>query len=127
MALIKPEGQLLGAVGATASTTTGSANTAATHTIAAVSNEQILIHGFEVVIAGAAAASDILIEIEDNTTPVWQTVIGTAAAIGTRTGAMFAKPIRITKGNAMNLQVAAGGSSVVARISTTHTTIPGDE
>lgn len=126
MAILTTEGSLLGFVGATATTTKGSANSAVTHTIAASSGEHILVHGFEVTVIGAAPGSDMIIEIEDDSTPVWETAVGASAAVGTRTGAMFAKPILISAGNAMNLQVSAGGASCVAVVSTSHTIVPGD-
>jgi hypothetical protein len=127
MGVIKPEGSLLGEVASTGARTVGSANAICTHTVAAVTGNRHLIHGFEVVVTGAVPGSDITVEIKEGTNVIWQSAIGASAAIGSRTGAMFSKPLGGTSGGTVSLVASAGGSGVICTNSLSTTTVPGQE
>lgn len=100
-----------------ASSGTSEANTAKTITVAAVAGKSHYVTSFEVVIKAAAAVTDIDIVLTQDAagTPVvlWSTVIGAAAAVGTRAFVSFPQPIKVTAGKTVDLVIDAGGASVV--------------
>lgn len=90
------------------------ANTAQTLTQAAGgAGIRNFCYGFAVQVIGAAAVSDTLIELKDDTTVKWRAYIGAGAAKGSVYSITFPKPIQGTANKAMTLEVAAGGASVV--------------
>jgi hypothetical protein len=89
------------------------ANTEQTLTKAAISGRKHFVTALEVVISGGNAGADISVILQDGTTALWKTFIGSGATRGERVGLVFSQPLECGMGNAANLVVAAGGASVV--------------
>lgn len=89
------------------------ANASQTLTKALEASKRHYVTGFDVGISGAAAGADITITLKDGTTAKWKTVIGNAAAVGTRVLWGFTGGLEMTAATAVNLEVTAGGASVV--------------
>lgn len=92
------------------------AATAQTITKAGATGRKHLITAIEIVVTGAAVANDMFIQLQDGSTTVWKSAIGSGSPRGQRVGAVFTHPIALTAGNAANLVVDAGGAGVVASI-----------
>lgn len=89
------------------------ANTAQTLTMAAEAAKKHYITALEVVLSGAAAGADIAIVLKDGATAKWKTIIGNAAAVGTRVTMAFPQPVELSENTAANLEVGGGGASAI--------------
>lgn len=91
------------------------ANTAQTLAEPAGVGKTHVVTGFAVIVIAAAAGADITIEVRDGVsgTVVWRDAIGSGAARGVRVAVEFVNPIPLTKGNAAELSVGAGGAAAV--------------
>ena len=95
-------------------TGSSSANSAVTVTHAAATSTQHFVSDVTVSFRGASAGNDIRVEIRDGSTVKWDTYID--AVRGLVLQEHFSSPIEISTGAAVNVVVAAGGSSVIATV-----------
>lgn len=112
-----PQVELAGGVPCWAITQDSAANAAQTLTKAAVADQRHYITALEAAISGAAAGADIAIVLKDGSTAKWKSVIGNAAASGSRVQLSFPQPVEVSVNTAANLEVDAGGASVVTSAS----------
>ena len=92
---------------------TSSANTAQTITVPAQLNRAHKILGFEVYIYAADAGNDITIELRENTTTLYKTIIGSGAPRGERVGLIFPKPLYAGVNAPVSLFIGGGGTGCV--------------
>jgi hypothetical protein len=90
-----------------------SANTAKTITKTASATQQHIAMMVDVTVSGAAAGSDIAVQLKDDTTIKWQTSIASGTAEGTRIVAEFPTGIVGTLNKNMTLTAGAGGAGCV--------------
>ena len=95
-------------------TGSSSADTAKTVTHAAESNAQHFVTDLTVSTRGAACGNDIRVEIRDASSALWDVYIN--AVRGVAVQEHFSSPLEISTGAALNVVVAAGGSSCIATI-----------
>jgi len=100
-------------------TETSATDTAESITVDGIEGMRHIITGFEVAIRGGAAESDIQITLEEDGTPIYNTVIGENAPSGERVGIVFNQGVAIAEGDEVSLHVTAGGSGVVAELNLT--------
>jgi hypothetical protein len=84
-------------------------------TKAAEVGKRHVVTAFEAVISGAAAGSDIVIVLKDDSTVIWKTISGNAAARGARVG-FTGVNIEITENKAVTLNSTAGGAACVVSL-----------
>ncbi len=98
------------------------ANAAQTLTKAAVAGKKHCITALSVAVSGAAAAADITVTLKDGATVIWKGVVGTGArGMGLIKDFLF--PLVLSENSAANLEVAAGGASVVTTANLTGYTL----
>lgn len=69
---------------------------------------------WEVVLAGASPAADIVISWTSGSEVLWYEVIGANAPVGTRVGAVLGdRPLRGKEGQDLTLNIPAGGAGVI--------------
>lgn len=95
------------------------ANTAKTISKAAPgTDKRHVVTGFSLSVSGAAAAGDTAVELKDDATTIWKTVIGQGGARGLQI-ALAGLNIAITANKAVSLSSAAAGASCVITLNLT--------
>ncbi|MDP4224819.1 MAG: hypothetical protein Q8910_00415 [Bacteroidota bacterium] len=102
------------------------ANTTNTVTLSAIASTKYKIYGYQIIVSGAAVASNIAVTLTDNATVVWKDFIGIGTSIGSGAGVIFNSPIEATAVNtAFIVSATAGGASVITTINILYDTITG--
>ncbi len=85
-------------------------------TVAGEEGKILVITGIEVATRGSAVGNDMVIELKEDETAIFKTVIGDGAAQGTRISKTFQPGIELGDGEDAVLSVPSGGSGVVAEV-----------